>query len=147
MRQLDGAGIDGPLAPYGAGFAEWLMDQGYATSSVGHHLGLVGWLSRWLAEEDLGTDDLSEVVVHRFPAGQATGRPRATECRAETAAEVSARLRRRSATRIGAGVTATTSAVGLRTLSDRRAESAADGGHQVPAYRQDVSRGRPGSVR
>ena len=73
MRQLDGAGIDGPLAPYGAGFAEWLIDQGYAMSSVSPHLGLTGWLSRWLAEEDLAPDALSEVVVRRFRAGQGTG--------------------------------------------------------------------------
>jgi integrase/recombinase XerD len=66
MRQLDGGGIDGPLAPYGAGFAEWLIGQGYAMSSVSHQLGLAGWLSRWLAEENLAPDALSEVVVHRF---------------------------------------------------------------------------------
>ena len=70
MRRLDGAGIEGPLAPYGAGFARWLFSQGYTKSSVNHLLGLMGWLSRWLAQQDLGADVISEVVMHRFHAGQ-----------------------------------------------------------------------------
>jgi integrase/recombinase XerD len=73
VRRLDGKGIEGPLAPYGAGFAEWLIGQGYAMSSVSHHLGLMGWLSRWLAKEDLGPDALSEAVVHRFRAARSRG--------------------------------------------------------------------------
>jgi hypothetical protein len=89
MRRLDGAGIEGPLALYGAGFAEWLIGQGYAKSSVSHHLGSMGWLSRWLAEQDLAADALSEVVVHRFRGSQATGRPEAIELGAATAADVS----------------------------------------------------------
>src|SRR5260370_30912201 len=80
MRRLDGAGIEGPLAPYAAGFAEWLIGQGYAMSSVSHHLGLTGRLSRWLAGEDLAADALSEGMMHRFRAGQGAGGPRATAC-------------------------------------------------------------------
>src|SRR6266498_999373 len=69
MRRLDGAGIEGPLARFGAGFAQWLLSQGYTRSSVDHHLGLMGWLSRWLVGTGLGADAVSEVVVHRFRTG------------------------------------------------------------------------------
>jgi hypothetical protein len=114
MRQLDGGGIDGPLAPYGAGFAEWLIGQGYAMSSVSHQLGLAGWLSRWLAEENLAPDALSEVVVHSFRTGQVADWPRATACGAKTAADVSARPGSDAVTGAGAGrVAAAMSAVGL----------------------------------
>jgi hypothetical protein len=91
MRRLDGAGIEGPLAPHGAGFARWLFSQGYTKSSVDHLLGLMGWLSRWLAQEDLDADVISEVVVRRFHAGQSAGRGWAAEGGAGTVAGVSSR--------------------------------------------------------
>ena len=50
MRRLDGAGIEGPLAPYAAGFARWLLNRGYKRASVDEPLGLLGLLSRWLAK-------------------------------------------------------------------------------------------------
>lgn len=91
MRRLDRVGLEGPLGPYAAGFTEWLIGQGYAISSVSHHLGAMGWLSRWLAVEDLGPDALSEVVVHRFRAGQGTLWTQAAGRGDETAADLSSR--------------------------------------------------------
>jgi hypothetical protein len=69
MRRLESASVGGPLGPYAAGFAEWLISQGYALSTVGHQLGMVDWLSRWLAGEGIAADALSEVVALRFRAG------------------------------------------------------------------------------
>src|SRR5258706_10219202 len=94
MRQLDGAGIEGPLAPYGAGFARWLFSQGNTKSSVDHQSGLMGWLSRWLARKNLDADVISEAVVRRFHAGQSAGRGWATEGGAGTVAGGSSRTRR-----------------------------------------------------
>jgi len=114
MRRLDGVGSEGPLAPYGVGFAESLLDHGYATSTVSHHLRLMGWLSRWLAKENLAPEALSEVVAHRFRRGQGAGWPRAAECRTRSAADVSSRVRCCGVTGAGVGrVAAAISAAGL----------------------------------
>jgi len=73
------AKVPGPLAPYAAGFAEWLACQGYAPSTVGHQLRLVARLSRWLAEEGVRPAALSEAVALRFAQSvQVTGRARPT---------------------------------------------------------------------
>jgi hypothetical protein len=74
MRRLDGSGIEGPLAPYAAGFARWLLNRGYKRASVDEPLGLLGLLSRWLARESLDALAVSEVVVDRFHTSQAEGR-------------------------------------------------------------------------
>ena len=67
--------VSGPLAPYAAGFAEWLAGQGYAPSTVGHQLRLVARLSRWLAEEGVPSAALSEAVARRFARSvRVTGR-------------------------------------------------------------------------
>src|SRR5260370_34545603 len=66
MRRPDGRAWEGPLAPYAAGFAEWLAGQGYAPSTAGHQLGLAARLSRWLAEEGVSPGALSEVAAQRF---------------------------------------------------------------------------------
>lgn len=72
-------GVSGPLAPYAAGFAEWLAGQGYAPSTVGHQLRLVALLSRWLAEEGVPSAALSEAVAQRFAQSlRVTGRARPT---------------------------------------------------------------------
>src|SRR5712692_3550082 len=69
--------VSGPLAPYAAGFAEWLAGQGYAPSTVGHQLRLVARLSRWLAEEGVPPAALSEAVALRFAQSvRVTGRAR-----------------------------------------------------------------------
>lgn len=114
MQRLDGAGIEGPLAPYGAGFAQWLVSQGYATLSVHRHLKAMDWLSRQLAGSDLSTETMSEEVVHRFHrAAEAAWRWAATSG-TRTATEVPSRPRNRGA--VGGEVrpvTAATPAVSL----------------------------------
>jgi len=71
--------VSGPLAPYAAGFAEWLAGQGYAPSTVGHQLTLVARLSRWLEQEEVPPPALSEAVAQRFAQSvQVTGRARPT---------------------------------------------------------------------
>lgn len=67
--------VSGPLAPYAAGFAEWLAGQGYSPSAIGHQLRLVARLSRWLTEEGVPPAALSEAVAQRFArSGRVTGR-------------------------------------------------------------------------
>lgn len=71
--------VPGPLAPYAAGFAEWLTGQGYAPSTVGHQLRLAARLSRWLAEEGVPPSALSEAVAQRFAQSvRVMGRARPT---------------------------------------------------------------------
>ena len=112
MRRLQDAGIEGPLAPYAAGFAGWLVGQDYGMSSVSHHRRLLGWLSRWMAEEGLAADGLSEVVIHRFRAGKTAGWPWEAERGVTTGADLSSRSWGGAGAGAG-GVAPTTSAAGL----------------------------------
>lgn len=75
----ENTGMSGPLAPYAPGFADWLAGQGYAPSSVGHQLRLVGRWSQWLAEEGVSPGALSEAAAQRFvQVFQVAGRRRPT---------------------------------------------------------------------
>ena len=56
----------GPLADRVVGFAGWLADRGYASSSIQHHLYLVAELNAWLAGQVLSAQDLTEAVAARF---------------------------------------------------------------------------------
>jgi len=58
--------LDGPLAPYGAGFQASLADQGYSADSIGRQLRLMVHLSRWLERRHLGVGDLSTDCARRF---------------------------------------------------------------------------------
>lgn len=58
--------VRGPLAPYVAGFAAELLEQGYTRSSAEQHVGFVAHLDRWLVAEGLGVVDLSASTIQRY---------------------------------------------------------------------------------
>jgi integrase/recombinase XerD len=58
--------VTGPLEPYLSGFVLELVDRGYTPVSAAHQLRLVAHLSRWLASQRLGPDDLSTARVEEF---------------------------------------------------------------------------------
>lgn len=62
MRSL----VRGPLAPYVAGFAAELLEQGYTRSSAEQHICFVTHLDRWLVAEGLGVHDLDAATVQRY---------------------------------------------------------------------------------
>ena len=75
MTRSRPATVNGPLAPYAAGFAEELVGLGYARRSVETHLYLMSQLSRWLEESGLTPGELgSEQMVEFLKANRATGR-------------------------------------------------------------------------
>lgn len=59
-------GVTGPLAPFAAGFAENLAEQGYKRKGASDHLYLMAQVSRWLVTESLGAEDLSASGVESF---------------------------------------------------------------------------------
>lgn len=58
--------VRGPLAPYVAGLAAGLLEQGYTRSSAEQHICFVAHLDRWLLAESLGVGDLSESTIRRY---------------------------------------------------------------------------------
>jgi site-specific recombinase XerD len=58
--------LDGPLAPYGAGFEASLAEQGYSADSISRHLRVIVQMSRWLDRRGLGAADLSVDCAGRF---------------------------------------------------------------------------------
>lgn len=56
----------GPLADRTVGFAGYLSDRGYASSSIRHHLYVVAELNVWLAGQGLSAEDLTGPVAGRF---------------------------------------------------------------------------------
>ncbi len=66
--------VEGPLAPYAAGFGAYLLGRGYAPCSAEEQLRLMAHLSRWLAEQGLGAGVLTAEVVERFVALRPVGR-------------------------------------------------------------------------
>jgi integrase/recombinase XerD len=58
--------VRGPLAPYVAGFAEELLQQGYRRSSAEQHICFIAHLDRWLLAEGLGVEDLRESTIERY---------------------------------------------------------------------------------
>ncbi|MGH2928206.1 MAG: site-specific integrase, partial [Solirubrobacteraceae bacterium] len=56
----------GPLAPYAAGFAVGLREQGYRPRSVSCQLELMAHLSRWLAERGVEPDGLTVEITEQF---------------------------------------------------------------------------------
>ena len=65
--------VDGPLAPYAAGFCELVVGRGYAPASAAERMQLAGQLSRWLAGQGLGPGQLTAAVVERFIAQRRAG--------------------------------------------------------------------------
>src|SRR4051812_30299477 len=65
----------GPLAGFAPGFAAELLERGYRPRPAAEQLRLMGYVSGWLAARDLGTGDLTEVVVGEVMAARrASGR-------------------------------------------------------------------------
>jgi integrase/recombinase XerD len=62
--------VTGPLEPYASGFVLELVDRGYTPVSAAHQMRLMAHLSRWLAGERLGSDDLSPARVEEFFAAR-----------------------------------------------------------------------------
>jgi len=70
MGDLSRVRVTGPLGPYAPGFIAELVERGYTPVSVGHQLRLLAHVSRWLAGEGLGPDDLSSARVGEFMAAR-----------------------------------------------------------------------------
>lgn len=60
--------MSGPLEPYRHGFTADLRRLGYSKFTVVALLHLMAHLSRWLEDQGLGTDDLTDDCVERFLA-------------------------------------------------------------------------------
>jgi integrase/recombinase XerD len=58
--------VEGPLAPWAAGFEGWLAARGYASRSVYHRVCQLSLLSCWLEREGLGAADLTDEHAERF---------------------------------------------------------------------------------
>jgi len=58
--------VRGPLAPYVAGLAVELLEEGYTRSSAEQHVCFVAHLDRWLVVEGLGVHDLSASTIQRY---------------------------------------------------------------------------------
>jgi len=58
--------VTGPLESYVSGFVAELTERGYTPVSAAHQLRLMAHLSRWLAAEGVGPDDLSLARVEEF---------------------------------------------------------------------------------
>ena len=66
MGDLSRIRVTGPLEPYVSGFVAELVERGYTQVSVAHQLRLMAHVSRWLASDGLGPDDLSPARVEEF---------------------------------------------------------------------------------
>ena len=70
MRDLSRIRVTGPLEPYVSGFVAELMEHGYTPVSAAHQLRLMAHVSRWLALDGFGPDDLSPGRVEQFVAAR-----------------------------------------------------------------------------
>lgn len=62
--------VVGPLVPYVAGFRAELEGQGYRLNAVSNQLQLMAHVSRWLASQSLGVEDLTGERVEEFLAAR-----------------------------------------------------------------------------
>jgi site-specific recombinase XerD len=70
MGDLSRIRVTGPLEPYVPVFVAELVERGYTPVSAAHQLRLMAHVSRWLASEGLGPDDLSRARVEEFFAAR-----------------------------------------------------------------------------
>ena len=70
MGDLSRIRVTGTLEPYVSGFIAELVERGYTPVSAGHQLRLMAHVSRWLAGQGLGPDDLSSERVDEFFAAR-----------------------------------------------------------------------------
>ena len=66
MKALSKIRFAGPLTPFAKGYAAELKRQGYTPLSAAVQLRLLAHLSRWLASERLGVDELCMDTVERY---------------------------------------------------------------------------------
>jgi integrase/recombinase XerD len=66
VRDVSGACVEGPLAPYADAFAAQLGSCGYTPESVARHLRLMAQVNGWLAERDLGVAGLTPAAAREF---------------------------------------------------------------------------------
>jgi integrase/recombinase XerD len=71
MGDLSRVRMSGPLLPYVEGFAAWLTERGYASTTVLFHARLLANLSRWMQAEGLAVSELGPAAVDGFLAGRA----------------------------------------------------------------------------
>ena len=62
--------VSGALAPYAAGFRRWLWSRSYSSSAVANRLCQLDQLSRWLEDEMLTVEDLTEVRAAEFASSR-----------------------------------------------------------------------------
>lgn len=58
--------VSGPLAGFAAGFGDELIKRGYPPERAARHVGLLAGLSRWLDQQGLGADEVTEGRVDQF---------------------------------------------------------------------------------
>ena len=81
MTETFGAGVEGPLAPFAAGFEEALVADGYSEVWAGHVMALAAEVSQWLGERGLGAGDLTGEVIREFFAERGLSRSRCRTAR------------------------------------------------------------------
>ena len=64
--------VSGPLAPFAAGYEQWLVDQGFRPGSVADRLSQLRHLNGWLGAEGLSVEalDSSRVECVEFGNGR-----------------------------------------------------------------------------
>ena len=81
MTGTFGVGVEGPLAPFAAGFEEALVAEGYSKQWARHVMGLAAEVSHWLGEGGLGAVDLTGEVIREFFAERGPSRSRCRTAR------------------------------------------------------------------
>lgn len=76
-----GTQMDGPLAPFAAGFGELLAAAGYSQERVRQLMGLMAEVSHWLGAGGLRASDLTGEVFDEFFAERKPGRSRCRTAR------------------------------------------------------------------
>lgn len=71
MGDLSRVRVSGSLLPYAEGFAAWLTERGYASTTVLFHARLLANLSRWMQAEGLAVSELGLAAVDGFLTGRA----------------------------------------------------------------------------
>jgi site-specific recombinase XerD len=66
MSVLESRLKPGRLGPFVDGYRAWLLERGYAPGTVGHELGFLSALGRWMVEEGLDVAQLAGGVVDAF---------------------------------------------------------------------------------
>ena len=76
MTKVCGVQVEGPLAPFAAGFEGALLAQGYSRDRARQLIGLAAEVSHWLGESGLGASDLTGEIISEFFAECGSSRSR-----------------------------------------------------------------------